>query len=65
MVFTIIIFGTEQTMGYGTNKHGWYNPSEQASNNVNPSTDNSASGWTLNNKTFYNSDTVYYAIKKN
>lgn len=51
--------------GVWYNKHGWYNPSEQASNNVNPSTDNSASGWTLNNKTFYNSDTVYYAIKKN
>lgn len=51
--------------GVWYNKHGWNSPSEPASDNVNPSTDNSASGWTLNNKTFYNSDTVYYAVKKN
>ena len=51
--------------GVWYNKHGWSNPSDQASDNVNPSADNSASGWKLDGETFYNSDTVYYAIKKN
>ena len=51
--------------GVWYNKHGWSNPSEQASKNINPSADNSASGWKLDGETFYNSDTVYYAIKKN
>lgn len=51
--------------GVWYNKHGWSNPSEQASENVNPSVDNAATGWMYGNKTFYTSDTVYYAIKKN
>ena len=51
--------------GVWYNKHGWSNPSEQASENVNPSVENTATGWMYENETFYTSDTVYYVIKKN
>jgi len=58
-------FWVQTNDGRWANKHGWFNAAEYALNDGygNPSTQTGTSGWHYIIDEFYNSDTVYFAVK--